>query len=205
MIGKLRGVILPGRLRISARRGVTLIELLIAMLILAIVCVAWLEIIGIQSARREARRREAVERLAGMMDAFMYLNKNNTPSPGNYYLKWDPVHKLSVAFESVSDSEVSKRFPESLPDPEDKNTPPRNLLNLDPIGYRLVVVANLTTVINNKDLDQDLLGGNASSYKSYTTAGWDKKRWLIGLLYDKQGKKDEAGRPFFRLPVCLGK
>ena len=64
----------------SFRRGVTLVELMIAMLILAIVCVSWLEIIGIQSARKEARHREAVERLAGMMDAFMYIKRTSVDS-----------------------------------------------------------------------------------------------------------------------------
>ena len=63
---------------IASRRGVTLVELMISMLILSIVCISWLQIIGIQSARKEARRREAVERLAGMMDAFMYCNKSKT-------------------------------------------------------------------------------------------------------------------------------
>jgi prepilin-type N-terminal cleavage/methylation domain-containing protein len=69
---KHRGENLPGGFTFSSRRGVTLVELMIAMLILTIVCISWLKIIGIQSARKEARRREAVERLAGMMDAFMY-------------------------------------------------------------------------------------------------------------------------------------
>lgn len=66
------------------RRGVTLVELMIAMLILTIVCLSWLEIIGIQSARKEARRREAVERLAGMMDAFMYCYQNVSASACGY-------------------------------------------------------------------------------------------------------------------------
>ncbi len=66
-----RGESLPVRLRFASRRGVTLVELLIAMLILAIVCMSWFEILSIQSAKREALRREGVERLAGMMEAFL--------------------------------------------------------------------------------------------------------------------------------------
>lgn len=68
---KRRGGILPARLRFSARRGVTLVELMISMLILTIVCLSWFEILSIQSAKREALRREGVERLAGMMEAFI--------------------------------------------------------------------------------------------------------------------------------------
>lgn len=62
---------LPRRLPIMAHRGVTLVELMISMLILAIVCMSWFEILSIQSAKREALRREGVERLAGMMEAFL--------------------------------------------------------------------------------------------------------------------------------------
>lgn len=77
-----RGGCLPARLRrTAARRGVTLVELMVSMLILTIVCLAWLEIIGVQSARREARRREAVERLSGMMDAFLYTYRT-----GGFYV-----------------------------------------------------------------------------------------------------------------------
>lgn len=85
---KRRGDSLPARLCFVVRRGVTLVELMISMLILAIVCTAWLEIIGIQSAKKEARRREAVERLAGMMDAFAYLTKVSKPPVGYgcYYM-----------------------------------------------------------------------------------------------------------------------
>lgn len=65
----------------------TLVELMISMLILTIVCTAWLEIIGIQSAKKEARRREAVERLSGMMDAFAYLKRSERPlAYGSYYV-----------------------------------------------------------------------------------------------------------------------
>ena len=84
---KRRGDHLPARLRFSAHRGVTLVELMISMLILTIVCVAWLEIIGIQSAKKEARRREAVDRLSGMMDAFCYLKGSGQPvAYGSYYI-----------------------------------------------------------------------------------------------------------------------
>ena len=48
--------------------GYSLVEFLVAMLILALVSLSWLTIIQVQSANRESYRREAVERLAGMMD-----------------------------------------------------------------------------------------------------------------------------------------
>lgn len=67
---------------------------MISMLILAIVCISWLQIIGIQSARKEARRREAVERLAGIMDAFMYTKWAGDPKDRKGriitgYYKWE--------------------------------------------------------------------------------------------------------------------
>lgn len=93
------------------------------MLILALVCVAWLEIIGIQSARKEARRREAVERLAGMMDAFMYVHKDNEG--------WELIGCYAMdpddddLFKPVGQSESQAFNPD-----------------LAPIGYRLRVVEN---------------------------------------------------------------
>ncbi len=81
-----RGGCLLARLRFALRRGVTLVELMISMLILTIVCLSWLQIIGIQSARKEARRREAVERLSGMMDAFLYRYKDGS-ARSNYHYK----------------------------------------------------------------------------------------------------------------------
>lgn len=94
------------------------------MLILTLVCTAWLEIIGIQSARKEARRREAVERLAGMMDAFMYLNKSKTGSSvsSGYYSK--SLSGDILAFKNnKKDSYVSAMFSDGS----------------SPIGYQLQV------------------------------------------------------------------
>ena len=74
---KRRGGILPARLRFSARRGMSLVELMVAMLVLFFVCVSWLTIFQIQSANRESYRREAVERLAGMMDVISQQGFNS--------------------------------------------------------------------------------------------------------------------------------
>ena len=104
----------------------TLVELMISMLILALVCVAWLEIIGIQSAKKEARRREAVERLAGMMDAFMYIKRNSGASAdlGCCYIESQSEGKLGV-----------KR---------DKNTNTvRPMFENESLGYQLCVTDDL--------------------------------------------------------------
>ena len=128
--GKRRGDCLPARLRFVARRGVTLVELLVAMLILTIVCTAWLEIIGIQSARKEARRREAVERLAGMMDAFMYEQKNiANVSAGGYYMVDNGNGRIS--FQKTS--QVMPVFEEDV----------------SPIGYHLRVVTSADPLVND--------------------------------------------------------
>ena len=129
---KRRGGNLPARLRFSAHRGVTLIELMISMLILTLVCVAWLEIIGIQSAKKEARRREAVERLAGKMDAFMYeVEKNFDLSnvddlPSGAYVMLENEGSMPE-LDLGKDSEVCRMF-------EDGSSP---------IGYQLIVDADL--------------------------------------------------------------
>ena len=64
MIWQDRNIILA----IKGSPGYSLVEFLVAMLILALVSLSWLTIIQVQSANRESYRREAVERLAGMMD-----------------------------------------------------------------------------------------------------------------------------------------
>ena len=173
--GKRRGVNLPWRLPISAHRGVTLVELMISMLILAIVCISWLQIIGIQSARKEARRREAVERLAGIMDAFLYEKRNNQVSritEGGYYMAEEG---MSLSF--PSDGKKNHVYPMFDSD-------------VSPIGYRLYVSRNGNIDLSGKELFKN----------------WDSScRWLIGRLYDRSNcTVDEAGKPFFTLPVCLG-
>ena len=105
-----------------ARRGVTLVELTIAMLILAIVCIGWMQIIGMKSARKEARRREAVERLAGMMDAFMYEMKN-TAKTGCWRVEVDEDIKTLVVRQGDA-GVVYSVFGEDV----------------SPVGYRLEVV-----------------------------------------------------------------
>lgn len=173
---KRRGGILPGRLRIAARRGVTLVELMISMLILTIVCIAWLQIIGIQSARKEARRREAVERLAGMMDAFLYCKSAGGVDPG-YGYKMD-----------LSTGSFEK-------DRSGKNVYPVFSEGESPIGYQLLVVKDKDSLpdANKPGVDWGVRRSN-----------WAVRKWLVGKLYDRSGTTDDAGRPFFSLPVCIG-
>lgn len=174
---KRRGGILPGRLRNASRRGVTLVELMISMLILAIVCISWLQIIGIQSARKEARRREAVERLAGMMDAFMYCNKSTASFSEKAYSV--DVEEDQLSFKEEGNKTLVHPIYEEL----DKNGS-----RVSPVGYRLYVVKK-----NNLN--------NAVSFGD----SWGSCKWLVGELYDCHGcSTDEAGKPFFVLPVCLG-
>ncbi len=118
-----RGDTPPGRIRASAHSGVSLVELMIAMLILTLVCVAWLQIIGIQSARKEARRREAVERLVGMMDAFMYMNRGVNPSVGAYYMSRTGAQTITFHSDSGTDI-VHSMFDQDI----------------SPIGYQLRVI-----------------------------------------------------------------
>jgi prepilin-type N-terminal cleavage/methylation domain-containing protein len=177
---KRRGENLPGRLRVAARRGVTLVELMIAMLILTIVCISWLKIIGIQSARKEARRREAVERLAGMMDAFMYNHRadehNGTwVETGSYRMNLDvSINKLT--FSKDDDNKVHAIF--SIDDSS--------------IGYRLSVVEKEQLVNKTRFSGWDEL--------VYGYEPW----WLVGELYNHTGNLSDAGEPFFTLPICLG-
>ena len=163
------------------RRGVSLIELLVAMLILALVCVAWLEIIGIQSARKEARRREAVERLAGMMDAFMQMNQF-TPeiSAGKYCMNTNGINK--IYFEIVSGG-IVRMFGKELTS--------HGLDDVSPIGYILEVTDDVSEPFGK--------------YNTYNGKTEKAGRCLIGKLYNHADEDAEkSGNLFFSLPVGLG-
>ena len=57
MIGQDRNI----RLAIKGSPGYSLVEFLVAMLILALVSLSWLTIVQVQSTNRESYRREAIE------------------------------------------------------------------------------------------------------------------------------------------------
>lgn len=195
-VGKRRGDNLPARLRFVARRGVTLIELLIAMLVLAIACVAWLRIIGIQSARKEARRREAVERLAGMMDAFMAQSSDGRIAIGtggsskkivdqmNHNKSYYKVERNSTGLVfDFSTSTQAELFDSARIELEPE-------LDLSPIRYQLYVTPK-------GSLEDEAELGN----------GWGDKIWLVGKLYDlkdmQNGVLMSTDHPFFTLKVRL--
>lgn len=181
-MARCRGGSLPGRLRFAARRGVTLVELLVSTLILSIVCIAWLQIIGIQSARKEARRREAVERLSGMMDAFMYVNKSAQLSKsikngnGESYRIVKETNSLSFDNDNSKGTAIHPLYDEGG----------------SPIGYQLCLVTknDLLSTTEGKSWDLSVRGSHPV--------------WLVGRLYAHYGTVQEAGKPFFTLPVWFG-
>jgi len=166
------------------RRGTTLVELLVAMLILALVCIAWLQIIGIQSARREARRREAVERLAGMMDAFMYNYRTKSGlTPNRFYQMVETDRELTFR---LSDNE-SRIFPMFDTD-------------VSPIGYRLCYIAKTRFAAVGLPDQKYFEHWDANA----TGRGAAPPNWVVGMLYDRNGMRNEGDKPFFMLPVCMG-
>ena len=176
------GAMGASRPTMGSRRGVTLVELMIAMLILAIVCISWLQIIGIQSARKEARRREAVERLAGMMDAFMYNHRKGQDefstgvNPGYYYYMELDENNKTVRFISAKKDDAVRALFEN---------------DVSPIGYQLQVVEKKDLPDNNRFSGFEANGTRTSPL------------WLVGRLYNHNGSSSEAGKPFFTLPVFL--
>ena len=157
------------------RRGVTLVELMVSMLILTIVCRAWLEIIGIQSARREARRREAVERLAGMMDAFLYRYRIGSVDSNKGYKMVVSEDVGMLSFEKGSTNVVHAVFDRSV----------------SSIGYQLCLVNRIGDVPNGE------------KFAGWSPTGRVSCRWLVGRLYERDGTVADAGKPFFTLLVCL--
>ena len=172
---KRRGDNLPARLRFTVHRGVTLVELMISMLILTLVCVAWLEIIGIQSAKKEARRREAVERLVGMMDVFMFVARNNS------------LERKKISSNSYYFFERNGDAIKISPASGGKAVYPVFEDNVSPVGYQLSVVETKSLPDHEKFVN------------------WDSTcRWLVGKLYDGNSLNGVDKGPFFTLPVFLG-
>jgi len=166
-------------LRIDARRGVSLVELMISMLILVFVTVTWMKLIGAQSARRESFRREAVERLAGMMDAFLLEKRNEFTSLGTGGYRLVKTGDEISFTKDASSQEVHEVFEERE--------------SASPIGYRLQVVT------------KDGLA-NASKFGSAWSATDDPDKqckWVVGSLYDRVDEVTEKDR-FFTLQACLG-
>lgn len=168
------------------------------MLILTLVCVAWLEIIGIQSARKEARRREAVERLAGMMDAFMcdsvmdasnvFIKKGGKNGGTTYQTGCYRIKNGLLKFEKVIDSdEILPMYETALSS---------GGLGESPIGYRL-------RIMEKSSLDNASEFGDNWRTKN-KKCGTFESYWLVGELYDYNGKRDPDRKPFFILPVCVG-
>lgn len=148
---------------------------MISMLILAIVCIAWLQIICIQSARKEARRREAVERLAGMMDAFMYTKKNERSVVGTHLMKREADR---IYFDKMDDNNIVASVFDG---------------DVSPIGYQIFVY-------EKEDMpDKSLFWGWDPPPRG------SNPLWLVGRLYDRcDCTVKDAGKPFFTLSVCLG-
>lgn len=200
---KRRGENLPGRLRVAARRGVTLVELMIAMLILAIVCLSWFEILSIQSAKREALRREGVERLAGMMEAFLasfYLPNgvsadtlNNigdfTPGDAVFYNPSALVSGKGYIFKRLlsSSSETEKIFP-IFSDDEIKDG---SLGSTSP-GYRLHI-GKLGDGSNRTDVMDFELSKDGQSDVSCLMPS--DSTILVGDLFERAGEIDEINPP----------
>lgn len=198
-----RGENLPGRLRVAARRGVTLVELMIAMLILAIVCLSWFEILSIQSAKREALRREGVERLAGMMEAFLAsfnlpngvsddtLNNIGDFQPGDavFYNPSALVSGNGYIFKRLlsSSSETEKIFP-IFSDDEIKDG---SLGSTSP-GYRLHI-GKLGDGSNRTDVMDFELSKDGQSSVSCLMPG--DSTILVGDLFERAGEIDEINPP----------
>lgn len=145
------------------------------MLILALVCVAWLEIIGIQSAKKEACRREAVERLSGMMDAFMEIKKDVQIKACEYLME---KKGNEIQFKDVgTKTDVHPMFSDGS----------------SPIGYRLCVVVGGDDLVKGMPKDDWGYDNGKGSVKAL--------QWLVGRLYDSSDADD--CKPFFTLPVCL--
>ena len=172
-------------LAIKGSPGYSLVEFLVAMLILALVSLSWLTIAQVQSANRESYRREAVERLAGMMDVIssMKLTKND-----------------------VRSGKVAWRFDEGQPCKADlKVVNPLFNLTDSSIGYRIRVMKakdnGLIVLGAEEEVQEADILGNSSVV-------------LDGELFERSGtldneeyanaEKENVGERIWRVALVVG-
>ena len=174
--GKRRGDNLPARLRFSARRGHTLVELMIGFLILTIVCLCWLEMMGFQNWTKESARREAVEQLHGMMDAFVEtVNVDEYSETCTYTIsfKGDSV-------EYTADNPLDY-------------VSPLGLVSSPAIGYRMYLEPAPLSPLRDSGREYWAIGTKSGRY------------WLCGELYDECNMSTIAcGRAFCKMKVFVG-
>lgn len=167
------------RLSFSSRSGLTLVELMISMLIFALVCISWFKIIAIQSARKEARRHEAVERLVGMMDASLYFMKKGD------LIRAGEQHQSFIVQRDGDTINLRKGMMEEVYPIFDGD--------VSPIGYQIVLTKSPAAIGVP----------NAGLYEGWSLNSREAPYWLVGFLYDGCGNTNDVGRSFFTLPVFM--
>ena len=165
---------------------------MIGFLILTIICISWFTIAQIQSAKKEALRREAVERLAGMMDAFTEysiwsdaINNANDPVGCSWWFDEERIQ-----FKERGSNLVSKMF-ESEP-VWDSDQRRWKLEAISPIGYRLYITCLEDYIKSRSHRRDDYLNWSDTDYV------------LVGELYDRNGDISEVGSPFCSFKIFLG-
>ena len=182
MIGQNRSMTLA----IKGSSGYSLVEFLVAMLILALVSLSWLTIAQVQSANRESYRREAVERLAGMMDV---ASMHGVAAGTSWCFNAD----------GLLTSCDSARTVNQLFDPAEST-----------LGYRLRV--KKVSDVQDDLIVQDT-GGNAQEL-DFLLSYYKPAPVLIGELFEKSGTLDQeeytsnekknVGNRIWQVAVVLG-
>ena len=168
---------------------------MIGFLIMTIICISWFTIAQIQSAKKEALRREAVERLSGMMDAFTEysiwsdaINNANDPVGCSWWFDEERIQFKERGFNLVS-----KMF-ESEP-VWDSDRRRWKLEAISPIGYRLYITSLGDYIAESRFHRRD-------DYLNWS----DTDYVLVGELYDRNGDIREVDfpSPFCSFKIFLG-
>lgn len=194
MIGQDRNIALA----IKGSSGYSLVEFLIAMLILALVSLSWLTIAQVQSANRESYRREAVERLVGMMDVVSLKKTSSSDFKSNKNIAW--------------------RFDDGQPNNADvKAVHPLFGSDESSIGYR---IRAMYAAKPNKSWqaitaeDEDLISLGTEETGKEADMLVNKSPVLVGELFERSGtmgaevytndEKRNVGERIWRVAVVLG-
>ncbi|NCC58868.1 MAG: prepilin-type N-terminal cleavage/methylation domain-containing protein, partial [Synergistales bacterium] len=87
------GSVVPGGFHGHAQAGFSLVELLVAMLLIVIIFTAWFRIGNFQTIRKESLRRVALEKAAGYLDIMAGCSSNS----GAYRIVFNNAYEVQEA------------------------------------------------------------------------------------------------------------
>ncbi len=163
--------------------GFSLVELLVASVIIVIIFIAWLRIANFQAVRKESLRRLAIEKAAGYLDV---MTVERPGSLGQYRIAFTNDAYVADALDPAEAGITQHLFEVEVVETINGNTVTNRVPKLGSPGYvlRVMTTAAITDILAHDD--------------------WPPGNWALIQLYDEHGvTTNDAGRVFSTMSVFL--